>query len=97
MGHLSLEFTNNHVGAQGPGPAHGRVSQRAILSWLDVGCFALTLGVSLFDSFWAIVFQGVGAARDLQESFVTLVRRGPALRTALCELIPRTFAFFAGD
>ena len=25
-----------------------------------------------------------------------LVRRGPALRTALCDVIARTFAFFAG-
>jgi hypothetical protein len=64
---------------------------------LEIEGLAPTFGVSFFRSLWAIAFQDVRVTRDFQESFVTLVRRGPALRTALCEAIPKTFAFFASN
>ena len=64
---------------------------------LEVEGLALTLGISFFRFLWAIAFQNVRVTRDFQENFVTLVRRGPALRTALCEAIPETFALFASN
>ncbi len=39
--------------------------------------------------------QNAKAARDFRETLVTLVRRGPTLRTASCRVISETFAFFA--
>jgi hypothetical protein len=50
---------------------------------LEVDGLALTLGVSFFRFPWAMAIQDVRVTRDFQEIFVTLVRRGPALRTAL--------------